>query len=214
MNFVLSDPLEVLQDATVLGSVSIGTPPVAVAGTIRLPNAGDIVFRNNNNAFDLNIISSLMSDQFEFGDANMPRMTHLAGSTYISNQLRVNRIADGATLQILYTTTTVLLPSGQTGVAANMIQGGSIVLGVTARVITAITGPAGFDIGDGTDVDRWGNSIATALGTTVRGTDATNSLIQLYPVTGDITLTSDGVDFTGGEVRITVAYLTYTAPTS
>ncbi len=213
-NFTFSGTILALTgNMTISSFLAIGTTP-AVAGTIRLPNTASIAFRNNNNAFDLNIISSPMSDQFDFGDANMPRMTHLASATWLSNQLRVNRIADGSTLQILYTTTTVLTPSGQTATAVGFIQAGSILLGLTARVITAITGPAGFDIGDGVDVDRWGNSILTALNTTVRGTDYTSDLLQHYGAANDVVLTSDGVDFTGGEVRLTAAYLTFTAPTS
>ncbi len=111
-------------------------------------------------------------------------------------------------------TTTVLTPSGASATAVGLIPAGAFVLSVTARVITGITGPAGFDLGDGVIVDRWGNSILAAIGTTVDITDYTSSALQLYPAANDVVITSDGVDFTGGEVRLVVHYIDFTAPTS
>lgn len=122
--------------------------------------------------------------------------------------------ASGAQAVHRSATTTVLTPSGASATAASFIPAGALVLAITARVITAITGPAGFDLGDGVIVDRWGNSILTALGTTVDVTDYTSSALQLYPAANDVVITSDGVDFTGGEVRLIVNYIDFTAPTS
>ena len=63
-----------------------------------------------------------------------------------------------------------------------------------------------FDVGDGTDIDRWGNSIAVAAGTTVDITDYTADGFGDFPTVTDIVLTSDGADFTAGVVQVTVHY--------
>jgi len=97
---------------------------------------------------------------------------------------------------------------------AGAIPAGSFVFGITARVIGAITGPTGFDIGDGVDVDRWGNSISGSLGTTVDITDATDDTVTTFPTANDVVITSDGVDFSAGELRIVIHYLDLSAPTS
>lgn len=108
----------------------------------------------------------------------------------------------------------VATPSGATATATNVIPAGAFVIGVTTRVTTLVTGPAGYDVGDGVNTDRWGNSIAVALGTTSDPTDFVSSALEIFPAANDVVITSDGVDFTGGAIRITVHYMTLTAPTS
>jgi len=120
----------------------------------------------------------------------------------------------GAETKDHFAKTTVLTPSGATATAAGLIPAGAIVLGVTTRVITLVTGPAGFDVGDGVNTDRWGNSIAVALGTTSDPTDFVSGALEIFPVANDVVISSDGVDFTGGEIRITVHYKTLVAPTA
>jgi hypothetical protein len=88
-----------------------------------------------------------------------------------------------------------------------------MLIGVTSRVLTAVTGPAGFDIGDGVDVDRFGNSISVGLGTTTNIINATTSAITTFQASNDVVLTSDGADFTGGSVKLVAHYISITAPT-
>ena len=103
--------------------------------------------------------------------------------------------------------------SGATVDAAALIPAGSLVLGVTARVTTAITGAADFDIGDTTDVDAFGSAIAIALDTLVDLTDITQASPLFYTAATAIRLTGNG-SFTGGDIRLTVHYIQLTAPTS
>jgi hypothetical protein len=120
-----------------------------------------------------------------------------------------------AALGPLSTQQLVATPSGQTATATNRIPAGSLVLGITARVVTTVTGPATFSIGDGVDVDRWGAGIAVAAGTNTNITDFTSTTIQYnLATTADVVITSDGVDFTGGEVRIIVYYIQLNPPLS
>ena len=113
---------------------------------------------------------------------------------------------------IQFASVLVNTPSGTTATATLLIPAGAIVLGVTTRVTTLITGPAGFDVGDGINTDRWGNSIAVAVTTTSDPTDYQSSAMEIFPVATDVVLTSDGVAFTGGQVRVTVHYINLTAP--
>ncbi len=102
--------------------------------------------------------------------------------------------------------------SGATVTASNLIPAGSLVLGVTARVTTLITGATTFDIGDGSTVDRWGNDIAVAANTTTDLTDmvGTSGAINppIFTAANNIVLTGVGGSFTAGAVRLTVHYLT------
>ncbi len=129
------------------------------------------------------------------------------------------RVFGGANFNGQFTATTmatalVSTPSGSSATAVGLIPAGSFVVGITVRVTTTVTGPSGFDVGDGIDVDRWGNSIAVASGTTTDITDFTSGAVTNFPVANDVVITSDGVDFTGGAVRITVHYQTLNPATS
>lgn len=104
--------------------------------------------------------------------------------------------------------------SGASYTFTNALPAGAIILGVTVRVTTTITGATTFDVGDGTDVDRYGATVALASGTTTTFASATASPLEWRSAAGDVVLTANGSDFTGGVVRICVHYLTGTAPTS
>lgn len=117
-----------------------------------------------------------------------------------------------AITQIRTAEATVVTSSGSSVTASNLIPAGSFVIGLTTRVTTLVTGPAGYDVGDGADVDRWGNSILVAEDTTSDITDFQSSALTLFPAANDVVITSDGVDFTAGEILITVHYMTLVAP--
>ena len=87
------------------------------------------------------------------------------------------------------------------------IPDGAVVVGVTTRVATAITGATGYQVGDGTDADRWGDINAIALNTTSDNRDWTAGTIECFTSGGEVTLTANGSDFTAGAVEICVFYL-------
>lgn len=138
------------------------------------------------------------------------RTTTLNSSLVIKDDVTV---AGQAETEIQFSTTLLATPSGLTATAAGLIPAGAMVLGITVRVQSTVTGPAGFDIGDGVNTDRWGNSIAVALGTQTTGADFVSSALEIFPVANDVVLTSDGVAFTGGAVRVSVHYISLAAPT-
>jgi hypothetical protein len=87
------------------------------------------------------------------------------------------------------------------------IPDGAVVVGVTTRVGTALTGATGYTIGDGTDADRWGDITGTAIGTTSDNANWTAGTIECFTAGGNVTLTANGSNFTAGAIEICVFYL-------
>lgn len=79
------------------------------------------------------------------------------------------------------------------------------VLAVNTRVTTAITGASSFDIGVSGDTARYGTDIGIALDTTNIG--LTQHPYAYYADTA-LVLTANGSNFTGGEVSVSIQYLT------
>lgn len=97
--------------------------------------------------------------------------------------------------------------SGATITLTNIIPAGAVVVGVTCKVTTAITGATSFDIGTATDVDRFGAAIAVALGTTSDNRNWTSGTIECFPTATSLILTANGSNFTAGAVYVSVQYL-------
>jgi hypothetical protein len=87
------------------------------------------------------------------------------------------------------------------------IPDGAVLVGLTTRVSTAITGATGYDIGDGSDADRWGANIGFALNTSSDNTNWTAGTIECFTAAQEVTLTAVGGNFTGGAVVIVAHYL-------
>ncbi|HEU00507.1 hypothetical protein LCGC14_0987170 [marine sediment metagenome] len=122
--------------------------------------------------------------------------------------------ANGQLAELKQATTEVTGMSGATVTATTLIPAGSLVVGVSLRVTTNITGANTFDVGDGVDVDRWGAAVALASSTTTDIADFTILNPVNYAAATDVVLTANGPDFTAGAVRLTVHYLDLTAATS
>lgn len=97
--------------------------------------------------------------------------------------------------------------TGATVTLTNIIPAGAVVVGVTCKVTTAITGATSFDIGTATDVDRFGAAIAVALGTTSDNRNWTAGTVECFPAATSLILTANGSNFTGGAVYVSVQYL-------
>ncbi len=134
-----------------------------------------------------------------------------AGLSRFDDGIQTGEPDVGGLLSVLYATATVTTSSGSSQTASNLIPAGVFVIGVSTTVETLVTGPAGYDVGDGTTVDLWGNSILVADGTTSDITDFTADGFGQYTAANDVVITTDGVDFTAGQIRITVQYLGITA---
>ena len=192
----------------VTGVGSFGTTP-ALEGSVRIPNAvaNGLYARNNANTESIPLIHLDVSDGVVLGESGI--------SVSIPSTLDISGdLANGALSNIRIVDIELTALSGASVTATGLIPAGAFIIGITARVTTAITGAADFDIGDGTDVDRWGAAIAIASGTTAGIQDYTAAGFGQFSSANDVVLTANGANFTAGAVRITVHYLDLTPPTS
>jgi hypothetical protein len=149
--------------------------------------------------------------------ANLTLDTTTSGDVVLAPASNTVQVAadNGAISNVQSVSTELTGLSGATATASSLIPAGSLVLGVTARVTTTITGATTFDIGDGSDVYRWGAAIALPATTTSDPTGFTdNTLFWSGASAGDVVLTANGSSFTAGAVRVVVHYMSLTAPTS
>jgi len=212
-NFTFSGTILALTgNMTISAFLTLGATP-ALSGALRLSNASAINFRNANNNGDLNILSTAGSDTFEFGDSVMPRINIESDDVTLHN-LQIIGQSFGERTIITRARALVATPSGQTATATNLIPAGALVIGVTTFVDTLVTGPAGYDIGDGVNTDRWGASSLVAQGQSSDSGDFVSGAVEIFPNANDVVITSDGVDFTGGAISVVVHYIMLNAPTS
>lgn len=106
------------------------------------------------------------------------------------------------------------LTSGSTFTFTNIIPARAFLIGVSIRVDTTITGPTTIDIGDGVDVDRWGAGINIVAPTLTDIGNFTSTVVEVFPDAADVVITANGGDFTAGEIRCTVHYMTITPATT
>lgn len=121
--------------------------------------------------------------------------------------------AVGGTLNFATAVDTATAMSGATVTLSNLIPAGCFLIGVSVYVDTAITGATSFDVGDGTDADRWGDNIAVAADTTTSLADLVGTGPAVFTAANDVVLTAVGSNFTAGAVTVTVHYLDITAGT-
>ena len=80
----------------------------------------------------------------------------------------------------------------------------AIVFGLTALVLTDVSGPASWTLGVAADPQRYGNSIGLSAGSTVIGVSGTPT--AYYGATS-VRVTATGADFTGGTLRLALHYM-------
>lgn len=102
----------------------------------------------------------------------------------------------------------VLTPSGASvTTTGTFIPVGAVVVGVTTRTTATLTGASGYQVGDGTDADRWGDITGTSVGTVSDNRNWTVGTIECFTAGGEVTLTAKTSNFTGGSITICVFYL-------
>ena len=100
--------------------------------------------------------------------------------------------------------------SGASVTSTISIPDRAIVLGVSPRTITAITGATAYDCGIAGEISKFGGSLGIAAGSTNVGVIGPQAFYAATP----IVLTANGGSFTGGAVRIAIHYLLPIAPQS
>lgn len=113
---------------------------------------------------------------------------------------------------VKHSQTTLSSVSGATVTASNLRPAGAFVVGVATTVITGIgtsNGTTGYNVGDGSDADRYGAITGTAAGTDSDNSDAVADPTEFLTAAGDIVLTAVGGNFDGtGDIVVDVFYLT------
>jgi hypothetical protein len=98
--------------------------------------------------------------------------------------------------------------SGASVTATNIIPAGAIVMGVTAKVLSAVTGATSWQLGTAADPDRFAAAGGIALGSTTDNRNWTSGAIECFLSATSLVLTANGSNFTGGSVYISVQYIT------
>jgi uncharacterized protein DUF2793 len=105
------------------------------------------------------------------------------------------------------------LLTGLSGASVNStitIPDRAIVLGVSTRTGTVITGATSYDCGIAGQIAKFGGALGVVLGSTNVGVIGPEAFYTATP----IVLTANGGNFTGGDVRIAIQYMLPTAPIS
>ena len=101
--------------------------------------------------------------------------------------------------------------SGASVTASSLIPDGAVVIGCTTKVTTGLgtgNGTTGYQVGDGSDADRWGSITGTAAGTSSDNTDWTATTVQAFTSANDVVITAVGGNFDGtGDIYVSVQYL-------
>jgi hypothetical protein len=145
--------------------------------------------------------------------------TILLRDTTLTAALRVGDNATTFRIYNSYTTATnfqrmaltsvsaTLSLTGANVTASNLIPDGAVVVGVTARVSTLITGATGYQIGTAGDPDRWGDITGTAVGTTSDNRDWTAGTIECFTAATDVVITAKTSNFTAGALVVAIHYI-------
>jgi filamentous hemagglutinin family protein len=174
-------------DTGIGGSVKIATAPAGASGS----NAGTLV------------------DRVEVDSTGTVK--HLGANAQSTN--------------IKQATVVVTTTAAATATATNLIPAGATVIDITTRVTTAVTGDAGFsgfDVGhSGTaivaaDQNAFGDNVTPSVNETTDGTDSTVAGPIKFCTAANVVLTQRGGSTfnAGGVVRITVHYISSTAPST
>lgn len=97
--------------------------------------------------------------------------------------------------------------SGASVTASALIPAGAIVVGVTAKVLTAITGATSWQLGTAADPDRFAAAGGIALGSTTDNRNWTSGALECFLTATNLVLTANGANFTGGAIYISVQYI-------
>lgn len=95
-----------------------------------------------------------------------------------------------------------------------MVPAGKRLMGIAWRILVAPVGGNPIDVGDGTDVDRFGAAVSPAAGSTGDMGDATADPGGFSVAAQDVVFTSTVGNLNGAQIRCVAFYDELTAPTS
>ncbi|MFG1245722.1 hypothetical protein [Xanthobacter flavus] len=160
---------------------------------------------------------SFATDQIALHDPAAPGPTRVTVSSFVADMAKrrasgadpASLSASGAKVDLIVAEEVVALAGASTDTAMQ-IPAGAILLAVSTRVTTAVTGATSFNVGTADDADAFAAALPTGAGSVNQG--AVGAGVIAAATT--IRLTAVGSNFTGGVVRVAAIYLRVTAPTS
>lgn len=139
--------------------------------------------------------------------------TEVRGFVDLNGDLGFSMLDNGqqATIETVTELTTIL--AAATTDTAIQIPAGALVFAVSVRVTTVIPTSTDFDVGVAGAVNRYGDALAVAAGTTFEGT---TDAFRYYVGATSIRLTMNGGNPAAatGRVRVTIHFIRITPPTS
>ena len=163
---------------------------------VRLANGVDLTFSNDT----LDATNDASSDAKIARDA-VDSLAFGAATTGYRSSLRF--AVEAHTLALAGTSDT-----------AAIIPANALVLGVSLRVTTEITGCTTLDVGVAGATTRYGTGIALVAGTTNASAGTTNPTVYGAATAIRFTAVGWGASFTAGVIRVVVHYISLTPPTS
>lgn len=223
-----SSALKVLRSGTVIaGDGSVSAPSYALAsGT----NTG-IYYNGGNLAFTRqgNLVGQVGAANLQFASGYGVEFTFGSGPVLLADGIDILAQRRGTNAQTsnhydtyvsatdyhrLAIKTARATLSGVTGAsvtATGLIPDGAVLVGLTSKVTTGLgtgNGTTGYQIGDGSDADRWGAITGTVAGTSSDNTNWTAGTVQAFTSAQDVVVTAVGGNFDGtGVIYLSAQYL-------
>jgi len=119
-----------------------------------------------------------------------------------------------ANFKVYFKTVHHTLAAASTSAVTDFFPAGALILGLSSRVTTAITGATNWDLGYVGDDDAFGSALALAAGTTSSYGDWVVTFPTSMAAEVDLLFTANVSAFTAGVVRVFCIYATLTAPTA
>lgn len=132
------------------------------------------------------------------------------GAIQLSDEVLIAEAANGAAMRMMVKEELLATSSGTTIDSTIVIPNRAIVLGVSCRTVTTVTGATSFDCGISGEQSKFGGSLGVAAGSTNMGVIGPTAFYSDTPVR----LTANGGSFSGGSVRIAIHYILNTASIS
>ncbi len=117
----------------------------------------------------------------------------------------------GLQLNTLEGSIETITPGASTYTSSLQIPARAMVVGVSHRVIAAITGCTAFEIGIAGTPNMFATGLGTAAGSINAGIGGPNTF---YSATSLLLTSTAGGNFTGGTIRLSIQYLTIASPVS
>lgn len=208
-DFCAEDALQAVGTLDVGGAATLSST-LAVAGNTTAGGAGDYTITINGASATDTIVHSATTGVFTFSDD-----ISCDALTATGDVIRTD--AKGATTKIVHATQTLTFaadPGDASKVTSGLIPAGATLKGISTRVVTAGTNCASIDIGDGTDVDRFGNDQEITDTATTSNSDATADPTGWLTTAREVTVTAVTANCFSLAIAVTAHYETISAATA